>query len=78
MQRYPQDNVDVFPGGRCRWSGPRDRTPVLIVLAFALAMVLVHALAVPNVGTMYRMRYAGWQLANGLGALGWAALLARR
>jgi hypothetical protein len=58
--------------------GPRDRTPVLIVLAFALAMVLVYALAVPNVGTVYRMRYAGWQLALGLGALGWAALLARR
>ncbi len=57
---------------------PRDRVPILVVLAFAVTLIVVLALAVPNVGSLYRMRHAGLHAIVGLGVLGWAALLARR
>jgi hypothetical protein len=52
--------------------GLKDNRPALLVaILMAVMMILVLALTVCNVGTLYRMRYGSLQLLNGLGVLGW-------
>ena len=48
-----------------------NRIAFLITVLMAILMILVLALTVCNVGTLYRMRYGSLQLLNGLGILGW-------
>lgn len=60
-----------------------NRAELMVSIVMATALILVMALVVCNVGTLYRMRYGGWQILNGLGVLGWvlwlqASRLARR
>jgi hypothetical protein len=51
------------------------RNPVLwIVLYLTLFFILLQALAIPNVGALYRMRYGAWQLLNALGVIGFVYL----
>ena len=51
------------------------RNPVLwIVLYLTLFFILFQALAIPNVGALYRMRYGAWQLLNALGVIGFVYL----
>jgi hypothetical protein len=55
-----------------------DRTAALVFVAVTcLAMIGVMSLAMPNVGTLYRMRYPLFMLVVGLGAAGWAMVLTR-
>ena len=51
--------------GKERWA------TLSVAVSMALALTLIVTLVVPNVGTLYRMRYANWALLNGLGILGW-------
>lgn len=60
-----------------RLKGVGDPT-ALVVLAISLTLILVVALVVCNVGTLYRMRYASWQILNGLGLVGWGLWLEAR
>ena len=56
----------------------RDRLgAVLFAVVTCLAVILVMTLAMPNVGTLYRMRYPLFMLLVGLGAAGWTMRLAR-
>ena len=47
------------------------KLPIFVVTIFSLVMLLILALVVANVGSLYRMRYAYFQIFNGLGLLGW-------
>ena len=49
--------------------GPRGAATVLSIQAVFPLIVL--ALVVSNVGTLYRMRYGYWQILIGLGMIGW-------
>jgi hypothetical protein len=51
--------------GKERWA------TLLVAAGMALALTLILTLVIPNVGTLYRMRYANCALLNGLGILGW-------
>jgi len=51
--------------------------PFVFVMATCLTLLCVVSLAVPNVGTLYRMRYPFFMLIVGLGAAGWALYLTR-
>ncbi|EKD98024.1 MAG: hypothetical protein ACD_23C00617G0001 [uncultured bacterium] len=42
-----------------------------IILSQALVPIILLALVVCNVGTLYRMRYCYWQILIGLGVIGW-------
>lgn len=56
----------------------RDRiAPFLFVIVTCLAVLDVMGLAMPNIGTLYRMRYPIFMLVIGLGSVGWAILLAK-
>lgn len=56
----------------------RDRIAAcLFVIVACLAVIGVMSLAMPNIGTLYRMRYPLFMLIVGLGAAGWAILLAK-
>lgn len=61
------------------WLDLKSNQPALIVaILMATVLILVMALVVANVGTLYRMRYGSWQLLNGLGVLGWGLRLRAR
>lgn len=61
------------------WFGLKSNRPALMVsILMATVLILVMALVVCNVGTLYRMRYGGWQLLNGLGVLGWGVIFRAR
>ena len=45
--------------------------PSAVVLIQAVVPLLLLALVVCNVGTLYRMRYSCWQILIGLGVIGW-------
>ncbi len=47
------------------------RLPFAILLIFSLIIVVVHALVVTNVGTLYRMRFPSMLVWIQLGLLGW-------
>ena len=51
--------------GKERWA------TLLVAAGMALALTLILTLVIPNIGTLYRMRYANCALLNGLGILGW-------
>jgi hypothetical protein len=56
----------------------RNRIAAFVfVMATSLTLLCVLGLAVPNVGTLYRMRYPVFMLVVGLGASGWAVLFAK-
>jgi len=56
----------------------RDRiVPFLFVIVTCIAVVEVMSLTMPNIGALYRMRYPMFMLVVGLGAAGWAILLAK-
>lgn len=45
-----------------------------VVMAFCLSLIIVWATAIPNVGTLYRMRMGPWML---IVSLGWAWIMSR-
>jgi len=49
---------------------------LLIVLQAAIPL-LILALVVCNIGTLYRMRYMYWHLFLGLGVIGWGMCIER-
>jgi hypothetical protein len=61
------------------WFGLRgNRSAPTAAILMATVLILVLALVICNVGTLYRMRYGSWQLLNGLGVLGWGGVLRSR
>lgn len=61
------------------WVDLRSNRPALMVgILMATVLILIMALVVCNVGTLYRMRYGEWQILNGLGVLGWGLRLQAR
>lgn len=52
-----------------------NRPAFLAALLTSMILLLVLALVVCNIGTLYRMRYGSWQLLNGFGVLGWGLML---
>ena len=61
------------------WRCEKERwTALMVAVAMSLVLTLILTLVVANVGTVYRMRYASWQLLNGLGILGWGLWLQAR
>lgn len=55
-----------------------NRLPLVVAILMAMVLIIVVSLVVPNVGTLYRMRYGSWHLLNGLGVLGWGVWWQRR
>ncbi len=60
-------------GFTTKWKDPS----LWMVLYIALFFVVIHALSVPNVGALYRLRYGAWQLLNGIGVIGLFCLYQR-
>ncbi|TCS73730.1 hypothetical protein [Effusibacillus lacus] len=59
----------AFPIAIARWG---RRTEFWIVLIFSCVMILIYSYTIPNVGTLYRMRYGFLML---IAAVGFAGLL---
>jgi hypothetical protein len=53
------------------WFSRHDRGVLLAVLGFSITAVLIYALVICNVGTLYRMRYPMMFVWIGLGFIGW-------
>ena len=51
-----------------------DRYAAFLILLFCTGFIIVHVFFIPNVGTLYRIRYPYWQMAVSLGVLGWIGL----
>jgi hypothetical protein len=55
--------------------GAQQRKRLLLSLSVTLPLICLLATAVPNVGTLYRMRYGYLAFLLGLGVIGWAYML---
>lgn len=55
----------------------RMTRPLVVSLAVAGALLLVHAYVSPNLGTLHRVRYGQWLVFLVVGACGWALLFER-
>jgi len=61
----------LFPGiAFLLWSAGSRRWAMLAVLAFVLPIIILMATAIPNVGTLYRMRYGYLGILMGMGLIG--------
>lgn len=58
--------VAALSWGLWRW---RDRVELHVLALYCLGMMLVYALAIPNVGALYRFRYPFATLLIGLGVV---------
>lgn len=56
----------------------RGRPALWVLLALAGSVLVVMATATPNLGTLYRTRYAYFLIFVGLGIVGWLNFLSRR
>lgn len=67
----------VLLAGVCLWFiGKRlPREVGLVIVVQAAIPLLILALVVCNVGTLYRMRYGYWHILLGLGVVGWGHVL---
>lgn len=61
----------VLPGTILIFIRRGRRGPAAVALAQAVVPMIVLAMVVSNVGTLYRMRYGYWQILIGLGIIGW-------
>jgi len=52
-----------------------QKSPAVIVLLFCAGAIVLYVVAVPNVGSLYRMRYPFWQTFVCFGVLGWTIWL---
>lgn len=57
---------------------PAVRVQTFLLLVFSILIVLVHALVVANVGTLYRMRYPSMLIWILLGVVGWCSVIRLR
>jgi hypothetical protein len=55
------------------WKARRRRRYVLVILAVILPTIVLLAISIPNIGTLYRMRYGYLQILVGMGLIGWLA-----
>jgi hypothetical protein len=55
----------------------RQRKRILLVCAFALPILCLLGVTIPNIGTLYRMRYSYFYLLEGLGIIGWGLAVSR-
>ena len=61
----------------CAWLW-RSRIELWLILVYSLVNILVWTFAIPNLGTLYRVRYGPLMLLVGLGLAGGAAALSGR
>jgi len=59
------------------WRARGRRRYVLIILAVVVPIILLLAATIPNIGTLYRMRYGYLQILVGLGMIGWLGVMKR-
>jgi hypothetical protein len=57
---------------------PLQRRAFLMVLSICLVTIAIFGIAFPNIGALYRMRYAFYLPVVGLGAAGWVIFLMRK
>lgn len=55
----------------------KPRALLILVIAFILPIILLLATTIPNIGTLYRMRYGYLQALVGLGVMGWIVFIKR-
>jgi hypothetical protein len=48
-----------------------QQTNFMAVFSFSSVVIIILTISIPNVGFLYRMRFAPWQIINGLGCVGW-------
>lgn len=65
----------VLPGAMLVFIRRERYGPAAVALIQAVVPMIVLALIVSNVGTLYRMRYGYWQILMGLGIIGWGMWL---
>jgi hypothetical protein len=53
------------------WMAGGRRRNIVIALAVVVPIILLLAMTIPNMGTLYRMRYGYLQILVGLGLIGW-------
>jgi len=58
-------------------SSKADKMRILFLFGFALPILCLLGITIPNVGTLLRMRYGYWYLMAGLGVVGWSLAIAR-
>ena len=58
-------------------SSKADKMRILFLFGFALPILCLLGITIPNVGTLLRMRYGYWYLMVGLGVVGWSLAIAR-
>lgn len=59
------------------FSSAADRMKILFLCSFALPILCLLGITIPNVGTLLRMRYGYWYVMLGLGVAGWGLALER-
>ena len=67
----------LFPGVVllcCRRLSP----PLLFGMSVVLVLLTIQGYVYPNVGNLYRQRYAFWMFVLAVGAVGWASVFAQR
>ena len=52
-------------------TGKADKRSIVFLCCFALPILCLLGITIPNVGTLLRMRYAYWYLMLALGGVGW-------
>ncbi len=71
----------LLPGVILLFIRCRDRRAlcvvVLMLTAITVSAIIIMAIVVSNVGTLYRMRYGYWHVLLGLGVIGWGLWLQR-
>jgi len=55
-----------------------EQVLIIAVLGYCLSIIVVQALAIPNVGTLYRMRLGPWHVIVGMGYAWGMALIAEK
>lgn len=54
------------------------RLNLFLIIVVILPVILLLATTIPNIGTLYRMRYGYLQMLTGLGVMGWTNLIVGR
>ena len=59
------------------FSSAADKRSIAFLCCFALPILCLLGITIPNVGTLLRMRYAYWYLMMGIGVVGWSLAVER-
>jgi hypothetical protein len=59
------------------YSSRAQKMSILFLCCFALPILCLLGITIPNVGTLLRMRYGYWYVMMGLGVVGWSLAIDR-